>query len=358
MKDIGSIFPLYDSDLQTKSVDTGLAADNDRIYYSLCREALYAIAEILSGTNKKVLLPAYTCDTVITPFKELGWECCYFSLGKNLRINSESVREQYKQHQVSLMVVHPYYGMDLNQEEQALLKELHDQGCKIVVDVTQGIYTTQELEYVDYYVGSYRKWFNVPDGAFLKSRNGLSTIQQPQVENADFVSMQTDAMHLRGAYFQSQNQSIKDRSIQLNKKAESFIDHHIAPHKMSVFSYSIFKGKKAEECQKPRLANYGFLYEKLSSVKGIELVCGDMREVQTAPLYFPLYTHDRKALQVALAEEHVYAPVIWPVVYDEVIIDDTIRYIYDSLLAIPIDQRYNQEDMAKIVEIINRHYHD
>ena len=152
MKDIGSIFPLYDSDLQTKSVDTGLAADNDRIYYSLCREALYAIAEILSGTNKKVLLPAYTCDTVITPFKELGWECCYFSLGKNLRINSESVREQYKQHQVSLMVVHPYYGMDLNQEEQALLKELHDQGCKIVVDVTQGIYTTQELEYVDYYV--------------------------------------------------------------------------------------------------------------------------------------------------------------------------------------------------------------
>ncbi len=357
MKDIGSIFPLYDSDLQTVPVEDGRAVNNDLVYFSLCREALYAIADSLCKTNKRVLLPAYTCDTVITPFKELGWECHYFSVDKNLRMNSDSVRAQYKQHQISLIVVHPYYGMELNQEEEALLKELHEQGCRIVVDVTQGIYTKQNLDFVDYYVGSYRKWFKVPDGAFLKSKQGAASIPQPLVENDDFVAVQTSAMYLRGAYFRSQNQLIKDISIKLNKKAEGQIDHHITPHKMSSFSYSIFKEKREDQCQTSRVENYRYLFENLSKIEEIEVVCRDMGEVKTAPLYFTFYTQDRKALQLALAEEHIYAPVIWPVVYDEVIIDESIRYIYDSLLAIPIDQRYTQEDMAKVVEIINRHYH-
>lgn len=359
MKDIGSIFPLYDSDMKPVSVETGFAVNQEKMYYSLCREALYAIAESLDGKNKQVLLPAYTCDTVITPFKELGWECHYFSLGKNLRMNRESVKEIFRQYQCSLIVVHPYYGMELNEEEADLLKELHALGSKIVVDVTQGIYTMQELDFVDYYVGSYRKWFKVPDGAFLKSSQGLENIQHPLEENEDFVSTQKRAMYLRGSYFVSQNQQEKDVSIKLNKEAERMVDHKITPHKMSTFSYSILKNNNEFiESQKQRIENYRFLHENISKIREVGLVCEDMGEVKTAPLYFTIYVQDRRALQSTLAEAHIYAPVIWPVVYDEVLIDNNVDYIYKSLLAIPIDQRNSQEEMVRIIETITNHYHD
>ena len=57
-----------------------------------------------------------------------------------------------------------------------------------------------------------------------------------------------------------------------------------------------------------------------------------------------------------LSEQHIYAPVIWPVVYEEVLVNETVKYIYDHILAIPIDQRYDEGDMAKIVSIIKGYY--
>ena len=62
------------------------------------------------------------------------------------------------------------------------------------------------------------------------------------------------------------------------------------------------------------------------------------------------------SLQTAPSAQHIYAPVIWPVSYDEVLINNTVKDIYNTILAIPIDQRYNQEDMDKIVRIIKQHY--
>ena len=128
MKDIGSIFPLFDKDLLTFSSN----ADDDvnHIHYSLCREALSDIAQHLDTGNNVVLLPAYTCDTVITPFKEQGWTCVYYSVDLQLRIESRFALDLYKHYHASLIVVHPYYGKDLNKAEVDLLSYLHSEGCR------------------------------------------------------------------------------------------------------------------------------------------------------------------------------------------------------------------------------------
>ena len=84
-------------------------------------------------------------------------------------------------------------------------------------------------------------------------------------------------------------------------------------------------------------------------------VCKNIEEVTTAPLYFTIYVQDRPALQRVLAQEAIYAPVIWPVEDERVLIDNDVKYIYDHLLAIPCDQRYDTEDMQRIVTIINNY---
>jgi len=231
MKDIGSIFPLSDKDLLTSTFTPD--EDVNRIHYSLCREALFDIAQHLDKSNKVVLLPAYSCDTVITPFKEQGWTCVYYPVDLQLRIETQSTLDIYNQYHASLIVVHPYYGKDLNKAEIDLLDYLHSEGCKVVIDLTQCIFSSQRLSCVDYYVGSYRKWFAIPDGGYLEYVGQTDGFDTTMEENEDFVSLQRDAMYLRGLYFQTDNEEVKSISRRLNKMAVEMTDYNIAPHKMS-----------------------------------------------------------------------------------------------------------------------------
>ena len=91
-KEIGSIFPLSDKQITSANAVRYLFTD-DRIYYSLCREALSDIAKNIPCEHKCVLIPAYTCQTVITPFEEAGWYCEYYSITKSLRIDGLSLLE-------------------------------------------------------------------------------------------------------------------------------------------------------------------------------------------------------------------------------------------------------------------------
>lgn len=348
MKDIGSIFPIYKNNLtigQKELQPTG------KILYSLCREALLVVARSLSSTNKIVLLPAYTCDTVYMPFKQEGWKCIYYSINKDLRINIPSLKEQFDNNHPALIIAHPYYGTELNHEEIETLKELKNLGSRILIDNTQCIFSDSHLDFVDYYVGSYRKWFPVPDGGYLECKD--NNIPAPNEENMTFVSLQTGAMYLRGEYFDTSCEEIKQLSIQLNKAAELHAVGIIEPHAMSSFSMNTLKSQDFDSNKRARFQNFLYLYNNLH-LDLIEYAIQKIEDVTSAPLYFPIYINDRTNLQRYLAQHHIYLPVIWPVDDDEILIDKTVRNIYQKILCIPVDQRYDIEDMKKIILLIER----
>ena len=349
MKDVGSIFPLYKDDLNHNG--SRYDAGENRHLFSLCREALFVIAENEKKNGNVVLLPAYTCDTVITPFLECGWECHFYSINKDLTINLESVKTIFEKYHPNLFLTHPYYGMDLADDEVNLLQALHDKNVRLIVDLTQCIYSAKHYDFVDYYVGSYRKWYQVPDGGYLQSKKEISC--GVLEENASFVQQQTDAMYLRGLYFTDGDELVKQISIRLNKSAVASVDFNVKPHAISSLSRQIMADLNHESFARKRMQNYMFLFDNIAENECVEFVCKDKNRVTTAPLYFVIYSPFRKELQKELAEQHIYAPVIWPVYYTEVVVDDTIKQIYDTILAIPVDQRYGWADMKRITEIIN-----
>ena len=91
--------------------------------------------------GKRVMVPAYTCDTVYNPFKELGWDVAFFPVGTDLRINAHAFRELLRVFRPSAVVAHPYYGADLNDEELSLLAEAKAQGALIIEDLTQAAFS-------------------------------------------------------------------------------------------------------------------------------------------------------------------------------------------------------------------------
>lgn len=352
IKEIGSIFPL------NKVYCPGSEIVNDKgamnyIKYSLCREALYDIATHCFGNNKIVLIPAYTCESVITPFKEAGWICYYYNIKKDLRIDTDYLEELSSNVKPALVVVHPYYGRIINDKESDTLRRIRGSGARIIMDLTHCIFAEQKDDFVDYYVGSYRKWFSIPDGAYLKVNGTDTCFQVPQSENELFVTKQADAMYLRNKYFQSYDLNLKAISIRLNKLAEGLANHNIKPHRMSSFSEELKQQQDEREMEERRRENISFLFHHLIQSPDCQFICSDLNFMSATSLYFAIYVENRDLLQRVLAENRVYAPVLWPNDNTELLVSEDVRYIYQHILAIPCDQRYGKEDMERIVCVIN-----
>lgn len=353
-KEVGSIFPLSDS-LINQAESEQVQYTDDRLYYSLCREALGDIAHALGETSKTVLIPAYTCQTVITPFEEVGWQCEYYSIKRNLRIDLKGLDNAIAKHKPSLLVVHPYFGMDLKEEELVALNGIKEKGIAIVLDLTQCLFSTNPYPFASFIVASYRKWMPIPDGGYLINNTDSVKIQQPETENGEFTDREIAAMYLRGQYFGNEEQRTKAISIRLSKAADHTADSNIMPHKMSQVAYNLMAKEDLDTIQKRRFSNYTYLFNHIRESEKVTKVCHNMAAVTTAPLYFTIFVQDRPSLQRLLAQDSIYAPVIWPVEDERVLIDDEIKYIYEHILAIPCDQRYDEDEMRRAVEIINNY---
>ncbi|MCQ2264573.1 MAG: hypothetical protein MJZ46_00810, partial [Bacteroidales bacterium] len=128
VREIGSFYPIYPENQESTISDNADAL----LRFSLCREALLLIAQQCAASGKRVLLPAYTCQTVIAPFVQEGWQCAFYPLNKNLRIDTVALPALAKSFRPTLCLVHPYFGNELNQSELNLLAELKSLGCVLV----------------------------------------------------------------------------------------------------------------------------------------------------------------------------------------------------------------------------------
>lgn len=363
IREVGSVFPLNTLEINPSTRYTIdefkdlLGLKENVLFLSLGRESLSIVARN-HPKIKKVLLPIYTCQTVCDPFIELGWEIGTYLIDANLRINIKNIRERVNVFRPAVLIVHPFYGTTLNQEEINILKEIKNQEIIIVADYTQSVYCKEHLDFADYIIASLRKWFDCPDGGYISSSYHDLSDYSTLLENTDFVILQRNSMYLREAYFETDNQILKDISIRLNKLAVNGVEKNIYPHSISEFGLNRLLNSPVEEFGKIRFENYSYLYRYINQNDRVRFVHNDLDDLVSAPLYFPIFCESRSVLQKQLAENKIYAPVLWPVPEYYLNLDESSQYIYDHILAIPIDQRYRDCDMARICDVINNFSND
>jgi len=356
--DIGSIYPI-DSVVPSlpcvAAPRAGFRAERDIRFFALCREALGVLARRhATPGGRRVLLPAYTCQTVIDPFVENGWSCAFYGVDLNLHIDLDSLLSTGRAFDPNLVVVHPYCGMGLTDRELDALAQLKQPGRLFVEDLTQCIFSAETNGVFDYYTGSLRKWMAMPDGAFLSTDRPCGGLddEMPAEEHAAYVSVELAAMRLRGEYYASSDEEVKTVSRHVDKAAQALICDTRTPHAMSRYAQSVLAQADFGEIISRRRANYTYFFEHLHTSAATP-VCRDLSRVTSAPLYFPILAADRTRVHRALIAENVYAPILWPVLDSRVFVTEDVRTVYDRLLALPIDQRYSESDMERICSVLN-----
>lgn len=349
--EIGSNFWEYSVDSEKKNGQLWWETEEYSIeYFKSGRNAIKAFCRLIKVPTKSVLLPIYTCSTVIDPFVDEGWDIHFYCLNKDLTLNRESLIYTYEINEPSVVFFHSYFGLDTLKNDLGVIKDLQAQGAIIVEDITQSLFSNHNISFANYYVSSLRKYLAIPDGGFLASKQKIPMIEKIS-SSPEIVKTAFDAFGLKARYFEQEEPKIKDefrsKYQELNLmigKNEQIID--ISPESLQIFASIDF-----DMVKRRRVENYRYLLHELEDLNFIKPVLS-VGVADDAPLYLPVYVENvRKDFQAYLASNRVYCPIIWPRPLQIQNADQVTEYMYQNMLCFPIDQRYGIEEMSKVVNL-------
>ena len=272
---------------------------------------------------KKVYIPYYTCDVVLEPFKKLGIPYEYYHIDIHFEI-----RDRFMLKEGEALLYTNYYGLKQRYVEQLAAKV----GNRLIVDNTQAFYAKPVAGIDTFY--TCRKFFGVPDGAYLYT-DKILYVELEQDISYDRMSFLTKRIDLgaEAGYtdFREQSKRLVGQPIK----------------RMSKLTHRIMQSIDYETAAKKRRENYQHLHQSLHENNGLSFPL----EKDAVPMVYPFLT-SVKGLREKLIENKIFVATYWSNVL-EWVNEDCIDYNLTShMLPLPIDQRYNQEDMKSIIDMI------
>ena len=300
--------------------------------------------------NKKALIPAYTCETVIQPFLDNGFEIFYYEVDKSLNIKISEINKLIKKNEIKIVFLQPMFGFNTIDFDEKILE------TKVVLDNTHGYFSNLQINFQDYTIVSLRKWFGIPDGALIIKSDGELTISLKEVEK-DFINLAKKAFNKKYNYL-FLNNGIKDNFRELYKKIKDSLEFMNIDYSMSSLTKDLIFVEDFSFLKNQRRKNFSLLlkyfnnrhkyYEDLV----VKPIFNYLNE-GIVPLYFPVYVYNgkRDEFQKYMAENNVFCPIIWPIPSNLHLskISPDLKWIYDHISVIPIDQRYSEKDMEYIL---------
>lgn len=323
--EIGSEWDIQKIDLNT----------DNYYFFRSCRDSLYAIANLCK--IKKVLLPAYSCDSMVTPFRNTGCEIDYYGIDINWQVDCFELKEKIKYCDAILII--DYFGRKTF--SRTLISELKSINPKLIIidDKTQNLFDfNRENDDIDFTVASLRKWIAIPDGAVLFSKNKFLITFNTE---SGFYSDKLNAMQLKNSYLR--NESIdKKNYLELFNKANKFLDNSIGIFEISDYSRNKLLYTDYIAMKKARLCNFRILNTYIQNDNVVKLTDNELS------LYYPVLVSNRDEIQKKLAHSNIYCPIIWEISNELEKKYPILGSISERILAIPCDHRYNSEDMKYI----------
>lgn len=356
--EIGSNFWITPEDLETGRAELAPSAlgcrGSDSVWLSTGRSAIALALEEARrrtpGMGRTALVPPFTCHTVIAPFLNAGYAVRAYSVDGGLRTDAGALLRAAEECGASVVLVHRYFGFDTIPGAEEAVAALRDQGVVTVEDRTQCVYSGFGPLGADYTVGSLRKWSGVPDGAFAVCREGSFSIR-PEAPDRALVEAKTAA---GTAKYRCLFQHIGEKPafLALHREAEDLLDRQEGFRAIGELSLQMQAALDMDALRRKRRENYRTLLEGLEGCPGARPLFPELPE-DAVPLYLPLWMEgDRAALQAWLRDASIYAPVVWPRPEALPPACPEAEALYKQLLCIPVDQRYDADDMERIAERI------
>lgn len=357
-REIGSNFWIEPKDLEAGEARLTPAAlgcqGSGHVWLSTGRSSIAFVLEEARRRNPGMgwtaLVPPYTCHTVVEPFLKAGYAIRPYPVDEGLRTDGRALLKAAEECGAAVVLVHRYFGFDTLLGGGEAMETLRERGVVTIEDRTQCLYSIFPPLPADYLVGSIRKWAGVPDGGFAVCREGSFPVK-PMEPDAELEERKTAAGTAKYRYL-FENIGEKTAFLALFQEAEAVLDRQDGYRAIAGLSRRMQAALDADALRRKRRENYRTLLAGLRDCPGVRPVFPELPE-DAVPLYFPIWVEgDRSALQTWLRDAGIYAPVVWPRPEALPPVCREAETFYGRLLCLPVDQRYDRDDMERTAERI------
>lgn len=315
------------------------------------REAIgLAAKSIPSGV---VLMPAYCCWSMELPFEEANHTIEYYRLNEDLSVDIEFLMKQIDIYNPKAVLIMNYFGFVPTKVVVDTIKNTN-KNIVIIEDFTQSLFCLKENynEQVDVYVASIRKSVGVPDGGIIITSLPIDKSILSDSSHTPFVRDHIVAGRMKTRYRYTADPDDKVIFRKYQGYAGKFIKENYGIYQISDEALSILNHTIVENVRVARKSNYKNLYSILSSNSKLKVLFAPSESNQ-APFSMIICVENRNEVQTAMANNGVYAQVLWPLKDKAKDICIVSKYMEEHMLAIPIDQRYFYDDIIEMGKRIN-----
>jgi len=279
--------------------------------------------------DKKFLVPNYLCEIVLKVFNEFSIDYSFYTVNDDLSIDYKAIKRK----KFDVLYLINYFGRRHD------LLDCLDEDITVVEDnvfLPDAETSFKTKKWVSF--NSFRKISGIADGSLVNSTINLPDNLIAGVA-ARFSTLKYLAKHIKYEFLHENRHSEK-HYLDLFQDAEKILDKESGIHIISTPSlFNLFRFYKNIENEKRiRRSNYEILDRYLKKW-GVSLKT-DYHS------FYLLKVEKRDVLREYLFSKKIYLPVHWPS------IRGIENRLYDCALSIPVDPRYNKEDMKFVARSI------
>lgn len=279
---------------------------------------------IVRSTNyKTIYVPKYTCSVIFDRLATLDIDVKHYALNESLEIefDFEEIKDD------ALFMYTNYFGLKDN-----YIVSISKNIKNLIIDNCQAFFS-KPLENVDSFY-SPRKFFGVPDGAYLVTEKKYPSILERDV-SLDRLK------HLSGRIEYGPEKAYKSfqtHELKLNNEGLKA---------MSNLTNDMLKSINYENSAERRNENYMLLHERLGDSNMLNL---DF-DLNLSPMVYP-FISSRENLRTKLIDNEVFVATYWPNVLAECSMGSLEYNFAKNIIPLPIDQRYGESEMEHIAQLI------
>ena len=269
----------------------------------------------------RVYIPTFTCKIVQAPFIKLGINFQEYTVNECLEPS-----ELPRLYEGEAFLYTNYFGL-----KSDYVKRLADRlGTKLIVDNAQAFFE-MPIEGIDTFYSA-RKFFGVPDGAYLYTDSKL---------NEEFPK---DISYNRLTHLFKRIDLGPEQAFEYFNDVERRLSNEPIKY-MSAVTESLLSNIEYDKIIKRRRINFKFLHSHLGERNLLKFKFSD----DMTPMVYPYLSSDLN-LKKKLISQRIFVPTYWPNVLEYSENDSYERYLTTHLCPLPIDQRYRDEDMYRIID--------
>lgn len=281
---------------------------------------------LLNLKPNRIFIPYFICGVMYSVLKELNVEYYSYNINDDFtpKVNLDQITDN------DLLLYVNYFGVN-DQVSNFVIQKFG--ANKVIIDASQALFYVPEVQPLAI-IYSPRKFMALPDGGLL--RTSLNINLDYQQDKSSHLRMKHLCMRFDNTpeegyhYYLDSEKSLNKESIKL----------------MSNLTANLFNSYTHDELAQRRKENFSYLHDVLGHINHLDtgVVCSS--------LIYPFLIKNGKEVKDKLLKNRFFVATYWPDISFDSKLNSFEKELINNLISIPCDQRYTENDLVNIVNVI------